>query len=109
MDSSSTSIPPDIPNYDDSNYKYIDGVCFYTDPNTKKEYTWNKEKKTWTEKGFENYEYDEILKTYKYIDKQTSNYVLYTLSNKLLGLTIANSKPVNLTKKLLFLVNYKKR
>lgn len=79
MDSSSTSVPPDIPNSDDSNYKYIDGVCFYTDPNTKKEYTWNKEKKTWAEKGFENYEYDEILKTYKYTDKQTSNYVLYTL------------------------------
>jgi len=76
MESISTTVPPDIPNSDDSNYKYIDGVCFYTDPSTKKEYTWNKEKGTWAEKGFENYEYDEICKTYKYIDKQKSIYVL---------------------------------
>ena len=89
MESISTSVPPDIPNSDDSNYKYIDGVCFYTDPSTKKEYTWNKEKGTWAEKGFENYEYDEICKTYKYTDKQTSIYVLFTLSNKL---SLSNGK-----------------
>ncbi|XP_022170873.1 HIV Tat-specific factor 1 [Myzus persicae] len=83
MESISTSVPPDIPNSDDSNYKYIDGVCFYTDPSTKKEYTWNKEKSTWAEKGFENYEYDEICKTYKYTDQQTNVSYLWDLkSNK---------------------------
>jgi hypothetical protein len=74
MESISTSVAPNISNSDDGNYKYIDDVCVYTDPNTKKEYTWNKEKKKWIEKGFENYEYDEIRKTYKYVDKQTSMY-----------------------------------
>lgn len=75
MDSSPPlAAPANVSNLDDSNYKYIDDVCIYTDPNTKKEYTWNKEKSTWIEKGFENYEYDEIYKTYKYVDKQTSKY-----------------------------------
>jgi len=75
MESIPTSdAPANISNSDDSNYKYIDDVCIYTDPNTKKEFVWNKEKSTWIEKGFENYEYDEIYKTYKYVDKQTSNY-----------------------------------
>lgn len=75
MEPISTPVSPDIqtPNASDSNYKYIDDVCIYTDPNTKKEYSWNKEKNKWVEKGFENYEYDEIHKTYKYVDKQTSN------------------------------------
>lgn len=80
MDSISSSVTSDISNSNDSNYKYIDDVCIYTDPNTQKEYIWNKEKNTWIEKGFENYEYDENQKTYKYIDKQTSIYInLHTL------------------------------
>lgn len=77
MESIPTSVATDNPDSNDSNYKYIDNVCFYTDPNTKKEYTWNKEKKSWVEKGLENYEYDEIHKTYKYIDKQTSITIIY--------------------------------
>lgn len=32
--------------------------------------------------SMENYEYDEICKTYKYTDKQTSNYIQLTISNK---------------------------
>lgn len=71
-ESTSTPTAPDTQCSNDSNYKYVDDVCIYTDPNTKKEYTWNKEKKTWTEKGFENYQYDELRKTYKYVDKETS-------------------------------------
>jgi len=71
MESISSPVTPDVLN-SDSNYKYIDDVCVYTDPKTKKEYTWNKEKNTWVEKGFENYEFDDIHKTYKYIDKQTN-------------------------------------
>jgi len=72
MESIPKSVAPDNPNTNDSNYKYIGDVCIYTDTTTKKEYTWNKEKNTWIEKGFENYEYDEIRKTYKYVDKETS-------------------------------------
>lgn len=77
MEPVSASVPApaaDVSNSNDNNYKYIDDVCIYTDPNTKKEYTWNKEKNSWIEKGFENYEYDEIKKTYKYTEKETSNY-----------------------------------
>lgn len=74
MESISSPVTPDVLN-SDSNYKYIDDVCVYTDPKTKKEYTWNKEKNTWVEKGFENYEFDDIHKTYKYIDKQTSKHL----------------------------------
>lgn len=81
MESITTSPTPNIPdNSNDSHYKYIDNVCIYTDPNTQKEYSWNKEKNKWIEKGFENYEYDEIHKTYKFIDKQTSKYVFSLLS-----------------------------
>lgn len=73
MESVSTSVPPaETPKPNDNDYKYVDGVCIYTDPNTKKEYSWNKETNKWVEKGFENYEYDEIHKTYKYADKQKS-------------------------------------
>lgn len=84
MESVPTSdVSADISKPDDNNYKYIDDVCVYTDPNTKKEYTWNKEKNTWIEKGFENYEYDEILKTYKYVDKHTNtSYIWDQKSNK---------------------------
>lgn len=78
MESTPTPVTSsDISKPDDNNYKYIDNICVYTDPNTNKEYTWNKEKNTWIEKGFENYEFDEILKTYKYIDKHSSKYFYY--------------------------------
>jgi len=74
MESIPISVAPENQNFSDS-YKYIGDVCIYTDPTTKKEYIWNKEKNTWIEKGFENYEYDEIRKTYTYVDKQTSMYI----------------------------------
>lgn len=74
MESISTPDVSNIPNTNDDNYKYVDDVCIYTDPNSKKEYSWNKEKNKWIEKGFENYEYDELHKTYKYVDKKTSKH-----------------------------------
>lgn len=77
MESNSPSVTPDVSKLNDNNYKYIDDVCIYTDPKTKKEYTWNKEKNIWIEKGFENYEYDEKKKTYKYFDKQTSTLTIH--------------------------------
>lgn len=72
MESISTPTAPDDQKSSDNNYKYVDDICIYTDPNTKKEYTWDKEKSTWIEKGFENYQYDELHKTYKYVNKETS-------------------------------------
>lgn len=77
METTLTPSTSDISKPDVNNDKHIDNISVYTDPNTKKEYTWNKEQNKWIEKGFENYEFDEILKTYKYVDKQTSKYFYY--------------------------------
>lgn len=81
MESIPTTDTSNIPNANDDNYTYVDDVCIYTDPDSKKEYTWNKEKNKWIEKGFENYEYDEIHKTYKYVDKNTSIYTYHKIFN----------------------------
>ncbi|XP_050431749.1 HIV Tat-specific factor 1 [Adelges cooleyi] len=82
METTSTSEEPkSIERTDSSNYKYVDNVCIYTEPNSKKEYTWDKEKNTWIENGFENYEFDDIHKTYTYTDKQTNTTYLWNLKD----------------------------
>ncbi|XP_039293512.1 HIV Tat-specific factor 1 homolog [Nilaparvata lugens] len=63
------------PELDEKNLQYVGDVCYYTDPNTKQQYTWDKDKNEWVaysapnQPNPEDYEYDGS--TYSYVDKTT--------------------------------------
>lgn len=59
---------------DEKNLHYEDGVCIYTDPDSKCQYVWDEKKQEWiTKDGSQSdrdYEFDGS--TYSYRDKETS-------------------------------------
>lgn len=59
---------------DENNLHYEDGLCIYTDPDTKCQYIWDEKKQEWVirneSQSEKDYEYDG--NTYTYTDKETS-------------------------------------
>ncbi|XP_054262293.1 HIV Tat-specific factor 1 homolog [Macrosteles quadrilineatus] len=84
-DKSSTNVSPEVKDVpknemDEANLHYDNGVCIYTDPESKLQYTWDDAKQEWVDRNApdalsdKDYQYDG--KTYTYTDKETN--VKYT-------------------------------
>ncbi|RZF46517.1 hypothetical protein LSTR_LSTR009299 [Laodelphax striatellus] len=78
VEDSDTSKDSTRPGIDDKNLQYVGDICYYTDPNTKQQYTWDKDKNEWVpytttgtsgQPNPEDYEYDGS--TYTYVDQNT--------------------------------------
>ncbi|KAG8253375.1 hypothetical protein J6590_035368 [Homalodisca vitripennis] len=80
----------------EENLHYEDGVCIYTEPESKCQFVWDDIKKEWVARdspgSFSDKDYEYDGKTYKYTDKETRTFVICTFSCQIIQCDLITRK-----------------